>query len=483
MLIALLVAGAVLRLVVLITFRPALEYEQDSYNYLLNAQHLAPDVTRPLLYPLLLRGISVVGPLQVVPILQHIVALLAAVLFYVTLCRVGLRPWLGAVAVAPLLLDAYQADVEQFVMSETLFESLLLVGVACLLWGTGLSTRAAVGAGLALAAATLTRTIGLPLLAVALLLLVLSRVRWRRVLVFGLAAAVPLIGYAGWFASAHGQFGLQRYSGMMLAGRAMTIADCRRFSVPDVERPLCVPEPLSQRQSADWYTFWPDSPLRNLSVPTADYDAVAADFAHRVLLAQPADYGRLVGHDLMHYFAVTRQTGNGDDRVSDWQFAFHGIIVQDSVLQRLQDPYRSSLDLTRSDIGQSTAANVGWHGERQSPHIWHSGQVWLSRYQKVAYTWGPLLAVAAVLAVVAALGRLPAELRRSRRAALFLAASGVVLLLGTSATAVFGWRLVFPVIVLLPPAGAIGLELSLARLSARHTSQPVDAVNGAVGHR
>src|SRR5512135_215258 len=83
----LLVAGAVARLLVLVTFRPALEYLQDSYDYLLNARRLQPGVVRPLGYPLFLRVISSTGRLGVVPLLQHVFGLVAAVLLYTMLLR------------------------------------------------------------------------------------------------------------------------------------------------------------------------------------------------------------------------------------------------------------------------------------------------------------------------------------------------------------------------------------------------------------
>ena len=288
LLVVLLAAGTALRLVVLVAFRPALEFLQDSYDYLLNAQHLAPGVVRPLLYPLVLRGLGVVGGLGLVPVVQHLAGLAMGVLLYAALCRAGARPWLAALGVAPLLLDAYQLDIEQFVLSETLFQSLIVVAVSCLLWRDRPSGVLAAAAGLALAGAALTRDVGLVLLAGPVALLAVRRAGWRPLAAFGAAAVVPLLAYGGWFAAVHGSFGLQGYSGIMFASRAMTVADCRQVHVPVYERSLCVGLPPARRQSADWYASHPSSPLRRLRPPAGlTHEAVAADFARRVITAQP----------------------------------------------------------------------------------------------------------------------------------------------------------------------------------------------------
>jgi len=293
---ALLTVGAAVRLLVLVTFRPALEYLQDSYDYLLNAQHLQPGVVRPLLYPLALRGLGTAGGLGLVPVVQHLASLAMGVLLYAALCRAGARRWLAALGVAPLLLDAYQLDIEQFVLSETLFQSLIVAAVACLLWRDRPSGVLAAAAGLALAGAALTRDVGVALVAGPVVLLAVRRAGWRLLVAFGATAVVPLLAYGGWFASVHGSFGLQRYSGIMFASRAMTVADCRQVHVPAYERSLCIGLPPARRQSADWYASYPSSPLRRLRPPAGlTHEAVAADFARRVITTQPQAYARVVG--------------------------------------------------------------------------------------------------------------------------------------------------------------------------------------------
>jgi hypothetical protein len=53
---------------------------------------------------------------------------------YLLLLRLGVWPWLAALATAPLLLDSMQLSLEQYVMSDVLFQALLLAACLLLLW-------------------------------------------------------------------------------------------------------------------------------------------------------------------------------------------------------------------------------------------------------------------------------------------------------------------------------------------------------------
>ena len=99
--------------------------------------------------------------LEVVPLVQHLLALLLAAALYVLLLRLGLRPWLAALATAPLLLDAFQLLIEQFVMTETLFDLLIVGACALLLWRRPIPLSFVAFAGLLLALAALTRVVAL----------------------------------------------------------------------------------------------------------------------------------------------------------------------------------------------------------------------------------------------------------------------------------------------------------------------------------
>src|SRR5947209_12227361 len=103
----LLAAGLVLRAAAQIAYRPALLYI-DSVKYLFGA-YRGDD---PAGYQFMLKPVLLVGNLDLVAALQHLLGLAMAVTIYLVLRRRGAPRWLSALAVAPLLLDAYQLQIE-----------------------------------------------------------------------------------------------------------------------------------------------------------------------------------------------------------------------------------------------------------------------------------------------------------------------------------------------------------------------------------
>jgi hypothetical protein len=134
-LIVLLAAGLTLRVLVWLAYRPALLYI-DSFRYLDNLVPLAPDQLNPIGYDLVLRPLLAIGGLGFVAAVQHLAGLGIAVGVYACVLKLGARRWVGALAAAPVLLDAYQLQIEQNIMSEVTFEALLL-GLLWLLLGRG----------------------------------------------------------------------------------------------------------------------------------------------------------------------------------------------------------------------------------------------------------------------------------------------------------------------------------------------------------
>ena len=70
-----------------------------------------------------------------------------AVAIYVLLLRRGVPRWLAALATAPVLLDAYQLQIEQNVMPDVMFEALIVAGLVALLWRATPSPVAGRGGG------------------------------------------------------------------------------------------------------------------------------------------------------------------------------------------------------------------------------------------------------------------------------------------------------------------------------------------------
>jgi hypothetical protein len=457
----LLAVGIALRVVTSLAYRPALIYI-DSIGYLDNEAHLKPELVRPIGYPVFLRILPLGPGLWVVPLVQHLLGLGMAVAIYALLVRLDVTRWLAALATAPVLLDAMQLNLEQQILTETLFEALLLAGVVLLLWRPRPGPIAAGLAGLVLAVATLTRSVSLLVIVPAAVVVLLLRagLTWRcvsaRLLALGAAFALPLVLYAFWFQSLYGAFALSGYSGHFLYARVAPFADCRTLSLPSYERVLCPKQPVGQRPSIEAFSWSRKvSPFFRLRVPPSlargevrevAMSQVAGNFAKRVILHQPLTYAHAVEKSFVRGFAPTRTTHEGEVAVGRWQFQDHYPV------------YGRSLELMA--------------GRHERPHVERSLASFLRSYQRFGYTPGPLLAVGLVLGLLGAVGVGPAR-RSGLRSACFLF-SGAALLVLVTAAAVnqFSWRYQLPGLVLIPPAGALGLAALTGRLRA---TVPVDA--------
>jgi hypothetical protein len=462
----LLVVGLVLRILTTLAYRPAMQFVQDSFDYLHDAEQLTPSVIRPLGYPVFLRVLSAAGDLGVVPVVQHLLGLAIGVMIYLLLHRLGARPWLAAVGAAPILLDGYQVYLEQFVLAEALFMFLALSALFVLLWAERPPPAACAAAGFLMAAAALTRTIGVFLLLPLAAYLVLRKLGVRR-LAFLIAPVAVLLGsYAMAFRAVHGQYGLVAYDGYFLAGRVALFADCLRLRLPPPEEPLCPEQPPAERPGPDEYTFGPASPLRRPDFPPgADRNAVARSFARRVIRNQPGDYLSSVAAQFVHYFSPSRTTGLRDYPVQVLQFRTEYTPQPWQPLYPPADPYVWQWTWPGATVSYGTVVAAHGFGMNEvRPSLQTNLARGLRNYQRYGYTPGPVLALALVVGGIAGIGRIPARLRRLRWAALTFAGCGFLASLVASATVNFDYRLLMPTLALLPAAGVIGATLITQRL-------------------
>ncbi|HET8758876.1 MAG TPA: hypothetical protein VFM58_22865 [Solirubrobacteraceae bacterium] len=439
--------GVALRVVTFFAYQPALIY-QDSQGYLHNEAQLVPFPRWPIGYPVFLRVLPLAAGLEVVPLVQHLLALGIAAALYVLLLRLGVRPWLAALAAAPLLLDAFQLLIEQYVMTETLFTLLILGACMLLLWRRPIPVAFAALAGLALALATLTRVVALPVIVpAALTVLAAGALPSRRVAVAALIAAfaVPLAGYAAWFHAEHGQYALLGPTGRFLYGRVAAFVDCREVSPPAAERPLCPDQPVGERPSSQDFTWSETSPIYR--VPERDQERLAGSFARRAIRAQPVDYTRTVLADVVHAFAVKRSVPGRRVPFEDvWSF-------------QSEFPRRAQADPV-------IRAHGGGGGTTQPALV-----DFLRGYQSVAFTPGPLLAAGLLLGLAAAAGLGRARRSPLRPAAFLFASLGLVLCLAPAMTQQLMPRYTLPALVLFVPALAVGIT-ALTGAGARPAERP-----------
>jgi len=302
--------AAALRTAAMLGYRPALWFP-DSYTYVVTALRPSPDLVRPAGYSMFLRLLEPFHSFAVVAFVQHLLGLALGVIVYLV-ARRAVPPALATVAAAPVLLDAYQIQLEHLLVSDTLF-ALLTLAAAAVALRRDPGPRAGVATGLLLAAAALTRSIGLPLIAIfALWFLLRTRRRgWRRLVpaaALAVAVTLPVGGYAAWFWSTHHRFGLVGANGVFLYARTMSFADCAVMRPPGDLAVLCDPRPPALRPPSQEYIWNDDSPLVRLPGITflASTDGLAARFAVLAIRSQPLDYLASVATEFSRSFTWGR---------------------------------------------------------------------------------------------------------------------------------------------------------------------------------
>ena len=449
----LLAAGLVLRVLAQFAYRPVLFYI-DTTRYLYND---APGMD-PVGYKGPLRAILAVANFNAVAAVQHLLGLAMAVLLYVLLLRRGTPRWLAALAMAPLLLDAYQVQIEQTLMPDTWFEALILAGLAILLWRPAPGWRAVVAGGVVLGTSAIFAQVGEALLLPAVIYLLAVGGGWRRAL--GRAAALcaafvlPILAYSTVNYLAAGDFFLSHAGVTSVYGRMAAAADCTTLRLPQAERNMC-PARWQQALGPDFLDFGQLSPVRPYYSGLArdHVNSLITDFNHRVLTQQPLRVLHAYLRDVIRPFALTRDGSPGVTAISRWQF---------------QTSYPYFAPHASRQVIDSSVDRYG--GGR--PAVWVPAATFLRAYQlHGGYTPGPLFALCVLAGLAGSASLLvrrragPAA-REPALACLLFFASGVSVLL-VSDVFEFSWRYLLPALVTLVPAGALGISIMIRAARAR----------------
>lgn len=458
----LLVPAVVLRVLLMIAYRPAIFYIDSVASYLLPLPSLDPTGQDPIGYDLyLLDPVLKVGNLATVVALQHLMGLGIAVAGYALLVHKGARRWLAALATVPVLLDAYQLQIETTIMTEPLFEAMIVAALVTLAWRARPGVPAVVVAGLLLGLATTVRQAGEPLIVPLVGYVLLAGGAWRRRLTAGALAlgcfAGPVAAYETFYHSHTGKFAISHVGANALYGRVAPFAECAGAGIPQDEQVLCPTTPRGTRQGPDYWAHSPDSPYFVLQkrVGPVEVDRLTQDFCSRIIRHQPVDLVAAVGHDAAKVFQWNRLAQPpSDPPVDRWQFQktmplFLPLVSPDEI-SRLSHLY-----------GDGDPATV--------PSL----TTFMRAYQlRGGYTPGPVVALALLLALLP-LARWRRAGRAGLPALLFLAAGVLVVLAGD--LMVFSWRYQLPGYVLLPVAGVLGLTAVLDRRPALAPAAPVAA--------
>jgi hypothetical protein len=505
-----------------IAYRPALLYI-DSAKYLVGSGGSEPEGYRVLLLLL-----DPLGGLGLVAAAQHAFGLATAVALYALLIRRGVPRWGAALTTAPVLLDAYQLQLEQTIMPDVLFETMIVAGLVLLLWRMRPGLRLIAAGALVLGLATTVREIGAVLIAPAMIFALLTvprltaskasapklagvtretpkmagqrpragRRRAGRAALAGGCFALPVLGYMVAAIAVYGHFGLASNGPGPEYGRVAAAADCADLTLPADERTLC-PSPARTLAlgGIDGLLNNPASPGHTTPVPAGlSREQLLASFSLAVLRQQPLRVAGSIARDSVRLFALTRDGSPVITSISRWQFQ--------TFYPTYPDRYTiAAFTQLARQAGRGTPAAVRPLAAGLRDYQLHGG-----------YTPGPLYAIGLAAGLLGALSGLARRrpIRRqaqdgrplsrrplsrrplsrqplSRRplsaanselaaATLLVTLSAVVLLLSSDAFE-FSWRYQLPAVVLLPLAGALGATAIAARFTAARTA------SGGTGRR
>ncbi|MGW0801792.1 hypothetical protein [Nonomuraea sp. NPDC002799] len=482
---AVLSLGTALRALAMLGYRPALWFP-DSYTYIVTVFRPRPDLVRPAGYSMFLKLLEPFHSFGMVTAAQHLLGLAAGVLIY----RAARRAprWAATLATVPVLLDAYQIELEHLLVSDTLFMFLVLSAVVL---STTRRPATVAAIGLLLAAATLSRTVGQPLIVVLAAWFALCGragptgalrgrsepadtlrertgpagelsgraglagvLRGRAGLagVLIAAALVPLLAYGAWFYATYQRVGLVGANGAFLYARTMSFADCAKMNPPPDLRVLCDPRPPDRRPPSQEYIWAKDAPLVLLPgiTFTRENDDLAGRFAMLAMTRQPLDYAASVLAELGRTFRWDRPVYPDQEIYGYYQFP----VTPPGPPGR----YPAQVGADYAKLYEQGAIGT----EIVEPYAG-----WLRAYQSMARLPGPVLLVVLLAPPVAAIARRRKGKRRLAGAPAWLVpwSAAVVLLITPAAAAEFDYRYVLPAVPLACLAAALSIRPDVLRPS------------------
>jgi hypothetical protein len=473
----LLAAGVVMRVITQYAYHPAIVYI-DTLKYLYDAW----PGSDPVAYKIPLKMILAVGgDLGTVEFVQHVLGIAIAVTLYAVIVRRGGPRWLAAIAMVPVLFDAYQLQAEAMIMPDVWFEALIVAGLAVLLWQKRPTLQTLIIGAALLGASTGIRQVG-EIMIVPAVVLVLALggglvKMLTNVVAVVVAFVLAIVLYMGASYELTHHFRISESSSSLTYGRMAAVVDCATLRVQAPERLLC-PTKWEQAQGPDWLEHSAKGPLRTLSSKLspslqAHRAVILSHFDHAVEEQQPLRVASAVLRDSVKLFALTRKTSPGDTPI--WRWQFHGyfptysnyIFVKNNTIY-ITLPHKRPRPLAASYGG--------------APQVNVTLARFLRSYQlNGGYTPGPLLALFTLLGLI---GSVLLFVRRKmpepghelglQCLTFFIAAVAV---LGMSDVFEFSWRYQLPALVTLPPAGALGLAVILCAIRRRREPVPAQAVS------
>jgi hypothetical protein len=456
------------RVIVMAGFTPAALFKLDTYDYLWNATHLAPNRVNPSGYSVFLWLLRPFHSLFLIAALQHLMGLGIAVMIYAVLRRRGVSGWLSVLATTPVLFDPAQLLIEQLIMADILAMFLMVAAFAVLLVRKSPSVRRSAAAAVLMGTSAIVRPSTLPLVFAFAAYLLVIRAGWRPAAAALAAGLLPVAGYMAWFAAATGAIGLTSSDGLFLWSRTMSFADCTVIKPPPGLRELCpgrqpnsLADPtVTARLPPRVYLWNHDAWLWRGAgsgvVPdaagfTAANNARARDFAIRAIEAQPLAYAQVIADGLVQPF------------IHSDQLHFPG--TQPAPVYLTAANRRYMLAAVKGYLG--TTAGIGpYLGVRTGTRLRQPYAGLIVRYQDRIHVPGPLLGLIFLIGLAGIL--IPR--RRTAAGALIWVSAAVIMILPV-AEHEYTYRYVIPAVPLACLAAAIALRNRDKDALADHTAR------------
>jgi hypothetical protein len=310
----LLLAGIAARVWLMVDYRPAYLSSNDSARFLHFAHvkdGMFEDTFGPTGYAAFLKFLRLFSDqLEFTVAVQHLLGVVAALLLYAAVRRLGTPGWVGAIPAAVVLLSGDQLYMEHTLLSEAPFLPLLTGGLyaaARSLDGGERRLAWLALAGALFASTALFRNVGMilpPVLVVWALLAMPGGVRGRLVSagIAAVAAGAVLGSYAIGAALDGGNTGWTATSGWNAYGRSAPFADCDQFDEPPGTEELCEDTPPEDRPGSLFYLWFKGSPAREKYGHPPIGQEELGKFGRRAILAQPLDYAKAVVSELPRFF-------------------------------------------------------------------------------------------------------------------------------------------------------------------------------------
>jgi hypothetical protein len=403
-----LAAGAFLRLITILGYPGALWFWGDSFVYLGASLRPQPNLSKATGYSFFLRALLPFHSLTLVVTLQHLMGLAVAVMIYVLLRRNGVSKLWSAVATLPQLLDGYIIEDEHMIMTETLFTFLLMVAMLMLLWKPRPVWWKMLVAGLITGCAALVRTDGEVMYAVFPLFLLLRGMSWKTVrgwlmaITFAVASLVPYAAYAGWFHDYYPQYhkyDISLAEGFFLWGRVSSFANCAVIQPTPAEAKICPTDAIVDRTPPGNFVwenpYIHSSPInKGFSPVTPASDKLLTQFAERAIEKQPLQYVKTVVKGVGLSFGIPRIAYPGPGTTFYYSFHTHYSVAPGANGKGYTTLPPKNQSWIGSNIPSHSAYSDWLAYGHQAPGIVNKVfAVPILLYERVVFTWGPLLAV------------------------------------------------------------------------------------------